>query len=177
MIKDKVTPTYKVWTSKLNYFWYININILVKVQNKGLLLFIVPPVAIKQELQHLHAFVLLVLIRNKTLISVPPPPCDPPLPPPLDVLLPVGSRRGASQQHRSGGFLHTLHSPSLQSLVPGLRPAGVHLQRLLNVDGVQVEEHQRTHIPGGQSRPGGKPFTPQSHRCDAGLCRFNTAVH
>lgn len=75
----------------------------------------------------------------------------------LDVLLHVGPRCQASQQHTAGGFLCPLHGSSFQSAVPGLRAAGVHFQRLFDVDGVQVEEHQRTHILGSQSRPGGKP--------------------
>lgn len=98
--------------------------------------------------------VLLVLKSNN---FPSPPSCDPQCLHLSDVLLHVGSRRRTSQQYTAGGCLRTLHSASLQSIVPSLRPAGVHLQRLFNVDRVQVEEHQGTHIPGGQSRPGGKP--------------------
>lgn len=100
-----------------------------------------------------------------------PPPCDLPGLPPSDVLLHVGSRRGASQQHDEGGFLRTLHSASLQSRIPGLRSEGVHLQRLFNVDRVQVEEHQRTHILGGQSRTRGKlPLLgAKNNTCNADL--------
>lgn len=80
----------------------------------------------------------------------------------LDVLLHVGSRCQASQQHTAGGFLCPLHGASFQSAVPSLRAAGVHFQRLFDVDRVQVEEHQRTHILGSQSWPGGKPVSPYS---------------
>lgn len=82
---------------------------------------------------------------------------SPLFPPPSDVHLHVGSGSGSSQQHTATGLLCPLHRPSVQGRVPGVRPARVYLQRLLDVDGVQVEAHQRTHIPGGQSRTGGEP--------------------
>lgn len=42
------------------------------------------------------------------------------MPPFTDVQLLVGSRRRISQQYTAGGFLRTLHSASLQSVVPSL---------------------------------------------------------
>lgn len=74
----------------------------------------------------------------------------------------MGSRCQTSKQHTAGGFLCPLHGASFQSAVPGLRAAGIHFQTLFDVDGVQVEEHQRTHILGSQSRPGGKPVSSHS---------------
>lgn len=74
-----------------------------------------------------------------------------------DVLLHVGPRRRPPQQHGEGGLLRPLHGPPVQSAVAGLRPArGVHLRRILHVDRVQVEGDQRAHLPGGQSRLGGR---------------------
>lgn len=72
-------------------------------------------------------------------------------PPPPDLHLQVGPGQHASQRNRATGFLRALHSTPLQSFVSSLRPEGVQLQRLFHVDGVQVEENQRAHIPGGQS--------------------------
>lgn len=74
----------------------------------------------------------------------------------LDLPLRMGSGCRTAQQHAAGGCVRPLHGASVQSSVPGLRAARVHLQRLLNMDRVQVEEHQWTHLPGGQSRPGGE---------------------
>lgn len=74
----------------------------------------------------------------------------------VDLPLRMGSGCRTAQQHAAGGCVRPLHGASVQSSVPGLRAARVHLQRLLNMDRVQVEEHQWTHLPGGQSRPGGE---------------------
>lgn len=73
-----------------------------------------------------------------------------------DLHLHVGSRRPASEQYRATWFLCTLHSAPLQSCVPCLSPTRVQFQGLFHMDRVQVEEHQRTDIPGGQSWPWGK---------------------
>lgn len=85
-----------------------------------------------------------------------PHPVTPSLPlcPPTELPIHVGSRCGSSQQYTEGGLLRTLHSTILQSRVSSFPAGRVHLQKLFNMDRVQVEDHQRTHIPGGQSWTG-----------------------